>query len=185
MTKMNGVDVDGLKEVVQAVGDRPELAHVTFGVSSDWAGGMTTSSCTAPFRQAGEVEPTRTATYSFASDEPAALLGTDAAASPGEYVLQALAGCYAVTFAANAAARGIQLDSLHFELEGDFDLHGFLGLDEKVRPGMGALRVRVALESPNASREELEDLTQTVEARSPIRDTLAAPVPVETILQQD
>lgn len=182
METINGVDVQGLRDVVKAVGERPDLAHVTFSVSSEWGGGMTTRSCTAPFRQAGEIESTRTAKHTFASDEPKALLGTDAAASPGEYVLQALAGCYAVTFAANAASQGIELDSLRFDLEGDFDLHGFLGLDESVRPGMQALRVTVHAESANASEEQLEDLVRTVEARSPIRDTLVAPVNVETVL---
>lgn len=116
------------------------------------------------------------------SDEPAALLGTDQAASLGEYVLQAPTACYAATFAANAAVRNIELDSLRLEMRTDFDLHGFLGLDNSVRPGAQEVRVAVYATSSNASQEELRELTEIVQQRSPIRDTLASAVSVKTIL---
>lgn len=124
----------------------------------------------------------RKARYILESDEPAVLLGTDLAANPAEYVLQALAGCYAVTFAANAAVRGIELSSLRLELEVDFDLRGFLDLDDSARPGAKQIRVRVHVSSPTASVEQLQDLTDAVQKRSPIRDTLANPVDVATTL---
>ncbi len=116
------------------------------------------------------------------SDEPTALLGTDTAVSPAEYVLQALAGCYTVTLTANAASRGIELKSFRLELEGDIDLRGFLGIDTAIRPGVQQLRVRVHIEAPDATREQLEELISLVESRSPIRDTLVNPVDVVTTL---
>ncbi|PQP54567.1 OsmC family protein, partial [Mycolicibacterium austroafricanum] len=85
---------------------------------------------------------------------------------------------YAVTYATNAALRGIELSSLKLELEVDFDLHGFLGLDDSVRPGEQQIRVNVHAESPNASGEQLQKLTEAVQDHSPIRDTLANPVEV-------
>jgi hypothetical protein len=36
-----------------------------------------------------------------------------------------------VGFIYNAAAQGIKVDKLDFSLEGDIDLHGFLGLSDK------------------------------------------------------
>jgi uncharacterized OsmC-like protein len=176
------VKLSEIEATVEAVEATPSLANVTFTAHSDWAGGFCASTKTGEFEQAGVVDQSRTTSFDLDSDEPPALLGQDTAPSAGDYVLKALAACYAVTFSANAAAKGIELDSLHFDLHGDFDLHGFLGLDENVRPGMQELRVDVSIESPNASREQLEELVEIVQTRSPIRDTLANPVPVVTTL---
>lgn len=182
MAGVNGVDVSRLHETVAAVRDDPSLGRVSFSLSSEWLGKFRARSQTGPVTQAGKADAARDVSFALASDEPPALLGDDTAASAGEYVLQALAACYAVTFAANAAVAGISLDSLQLELEGDFDLRGFLAIDESVRPGMQELRVNVRATTGNASREQLEDLVRTVEKRSPIRDTLASPVPVRTRL---
>lgn len=182
---INGVDTEALSETLDAVRKEPGLAHVTFGLESDWIDGCHQRASTTDLLQNGEVVETRTARYTMESDEPAALLGTDNAASPGEYVLQALAGCYAVTFAANAAARDIKLDSLRLDMQADFDLHGFLGLDDSVRPGAQEIRVDVHATSSNASPEQLRELTEIVQQRSPIRDTLASSVTVKTVLAQD
>ncbi|MFK4146590.1 OsmC family protein [Streptomyces sp. NPDC004065] len=179
---INGVDTGALFETIEAVRNEPALAQVTFTLGSEWVDGCHQSASTGPVRQNGSEIETKTARYSLESDEPAALLGTDKAASPGEYILQALAGCYAVTFAANAASRGIELSTLRFDLEADFDLQGFLNLDDTVRPGAQEVRVTVHAESPNASRAQLEELTQAVQQRSPIRDTLASAVQVTTSL---
>jgi uncharacterized OsmC-like protein len=176
------VELEQIQETVEAIRARPELANVSFSMHSEWTGGFCASSRTGAITQAGAVDPSRTTSFPLDSDEPEALLGEDSAASAGDYVLKALAACYAVTFAANAAAAGIELESLDLDLAGDFDLHGFLGLDPEVRPGMQELRVTVSAKSPNASRAQLEELVETVQQRSPIRDTLASPVPVLTTL---
>lgn len=179
---LNGVDRDALAATIDAVKATPALAQVSFSLGSAWLTGCRQRSLTGDVRQNGGIVESRTATYTLESDEPAALLGTDSAASPGEYVLQALAGCYAVTFATNAAVRGIELSSLKLEMEVDFDLQGFLNLDDSVRPGAQQIRVNVHAESPNASDEQLKELTTAVQQRSPIRDTLANPVNVVTTL---
>jgi len=181
-TVLNGVDTDALSATIDAVRGNPALAAVTFAVDSEWVTGCHQRASTGPVLQNGQEVQDRTARYSFESDEPAALLGTDVAASPAEYLLQALAGCYAVTFAANAATRGITLSSLRFDLEADIDLQGFLNVNDSVRPGAQEIRVTVHAKSPDASAEQLQALTDAVQRRSPIRDTLAGPVDVTTIL---
>ncbi|MFR9798233.1 OsmC family protein [Streptomyces sp. MS06] len=182
---INGVDTEALRRTVDAVREKPGLAQVTFGVRSEWDQGCRQRATTTDLLQDNRVVTGRTARYVLESDEPTALLGTDSAASPGEYVLQALAGCYAVTFSTIAATRGIELSSLRLELQTDFDLQGFLALDEAVRPGAQEIRVHVRAESPNATTEQLQELTEHVQKRSPIRDTLANPVTVTTILLTD
>ncbi|MGY1433542.1 OsmC family protein [Streptomyces reniochalinae] len=179
---LNGVDRDALKGTLEAVQHDPHLAKVSFTLGADWQGGCRQRAVTGATRQAGTTIDSRTARYTLESDEPAALLGSDTAASPAEYVLQALAGCYAVTFATHAANRGIELSSLRLDMEADFDLQGFLGLDEKTRPGAQEIRVTVHAESPNTSRGGLLELTAFVQEHSPIRDILAHEVRVSTDL---
>ena len=64
----------------------------------------------------------------------------------------------------------------------DFDLASFLGVAPVEHPGASQIRVTVELDAPTATREELEDLVETVQQRSPIRDTLIRPVDVVTTL---
>ncbi|MFQ5924951.1 MAG: OsmC family protein [Dehalococcoidia bacterium] len=62
-------------------------------------------------------------------------MGTNVGPNAVETVLHALASCLAVGFVYNAAAQDIKVDRLDFRLEGDLDLHAFLGLSDQVRPG--------------------------------------------------
>jgi uncharacterized OsmC-like protein len=109
-------------------------------------------------------------------------LGTNAGPNAVELCLAALGFCYAVGYAANAAAQGIDIQELSYAVEGDIDLHAFLGLG-KGRPGFTAIRVRGRVKSPNATPEQLEQLCQYVQDTSPVKDILANPVPVETELE--
>ena len=99
-----------------------------------------------------------------------------------ELGLAALGFCYAVGSVANAAAKGIELDELSYEVEGDIDLHAFLGLG-KGRPGFTEIRVKSRVKARNASRADLDSLCQYVQDTSPVRDILANPVPVKTDLE--
>jgi uncharacterized OsmC-like protein len=182
VAKINGFDTDALAHTVEAVRENRELGRVTFAVEGQWQGGVALKSHTGALTQAGARDETRSGRFTMASDEPIALLGTDTAVSPGEHLLQALAGCYTVTLVANAAARGIKLNDYRLELAADFDLSGFLGIDPDVPAGSLGLRVNVELDAPDAGREELEDLIRAVEERSPIRNTIVSGVAVTTSL---
>ena len=182
---INGVDVEALRQTTEALREKPRLAQVTFGIRSEWDQGTRQRAATTDLIQDGQVVDERTGRYVLESDEPTVLLGTDKAASPGEYILQALAGCYAVTYSSMAAMRGIELSSLTLDMQVDFDLQGFLGLDKSVRPGAQEIRVDVRATSPNATTEQLRELTELVQQRSPIRDTLANAVTVTTNLVID
>ena len=181
-TASNGVDVAALRDTIEAVRQDRALGEVTFSVDGTWAGGLRLEAATGSLVQAGKADETRAGKFTMSSDEPAALLGTDTAVSPAEHVLQGLAGCYTVTLAANAAARGIELEGYRLHLEADFDLAGFLGVAPEQDPGASAIRVQVELDAPGSTREELEELVALVESRSPIRDTLVRPVEVSTRL---
>ena len=98
-----------------------------------------------------------------------------------ELLLAALRSCLSVGYAANAAAMGIELHDLRFELEGDLDLRGFLGISEDVRPGYDSVTCTVYIDA-DAADEELFKLRERVEATSPLMDIITNAVPLETDL---
>lgn len=183
MTAAN-VDACVLRSTVDAIRKEPIKGRFTFRVDGDWQGGFRLASEVGPLTHAGATDSTRLGRFTMGSDEPEDVLGTDTTVSPTEWVLHALAGCYTVTIASNAALKEISLRAVHLDLEADVDLSGFLALDAAVRPGIGDIRVTVTLDAPEATDAELADLIATVEQRSVVRDTLVNPVPVTTTLRR-
>jgi len=111
-------------------------------------------------------------------DEPKSLGGGNVAANPVEYALTALGSCQAITYRFWAAHLGLALDSVRVEVEGDLDVRGFFGIDDSVRPGFGAVRVRVRLSGPEPA-ERYEELARAVDAHCPVLDLFSHPVPVD------
>ena len=181
ITSRNGVDVDRLVATVGAVQGDPNLARFTFRARSSWETGGRNKGEIREFEHAGATASERPHAFELIGDEPPVLLGTNAGPNAVELVLQALAFCYAVGYAYNAAAKGIEIEELRYEVEGDLDLHRFLGLGGP-RAGFSAIRARSWVRSPNATAAQLEELCQYVQDTSPVRDILADPVPVMTDL---
>lgn len=171
-------DIEAIRATQDAVRKQPELGTVTFKVKGTASGGLAIASQTGPLIQNGQADASRDGKFSLVSDEPVALLGTDTGVSPAEYALQALAGCYTVTLASMAAAKGIDLSGLELDLGFDINLNGFLGLDDSVRKGAQAINVDVKMTSDSATRAQLEELVRELPNNSPIHDTLANPVKI-------
>ena len=181
LTNRNGVDVDRLVATVGAVQADPNVAKFTFRARSSWQSGGRNKGEIREFEHAGATTTERPQAFELIGDEPPVLLGTNAGPNAVELVLQALAFCYAVGYAYNAAAKGIEIEELRYEVEGDLDLHRFLGLGGP-RAGFSAIRAKSWVRSPNATAAQLEELCRYVQDTSPVRDILADPVPVTTDL---
>ncbi len=181
ITTRNGVDVDRLVATIGAVEDDPNVAKFTFRARSTWETGGRNAGEIREFEHAGATTTERPEAFPLIGDEPPVLLGSNAGPNAVELVLQALAFCYAVGYAYNAAAKGIEIEELRYEVEGDLDLHRFLGLGGP-RAGFSEIRAKSWVRSPNATTEQLEELCQYVQDTSPVRDILASPVPVTTDL---
>lgn len=181
ITTRNGVDVDRLVATIGAVQSDPNVAKFTFLARSAWESGGRNKGEIREFEHAGATTTERHAAFELIGDEPPVLLGANAGPNAVELVLQALAFCYGVGFVYNAAARGIDIAELRYEIEGDLDLRRFLGLGGP-RAGFSAIRARSWVRSPNATAAQLEELCQYVQDTSPVRDILADPVPVSTDL---
>lgn len=94
-----------------------------------------------------------------------------------EYVLSALAGCITTSLVYHAATRGHKITSVESTLEGELDLHGFLGMDESVRSGYKNIKMTLKVKG-DVPEETLKELVEVAEARSPVYDMVTNPVPV-------
>jgi len=180
-TVRNGIDVDQLLATIEAIEEDPGVGSFTFRASSAWQDGTHNTGEIGRFVQAGTENESRSAPFRTEGDEPPVLLGENKAPNAVELLLQALGYCYAVGYVANAAARGIEITRMEYEVEGDLDVRSFLGLDGP-RPGYTEIRVNGTVASPDASDEQLQELCRYVQDTLPVRDCLANPVPVRTTL---
>jgi hypothetical protein len=87
---MNGIDTPTLFATINAVGTQPELGKFQFRAKSRWLTGTHSESTMHGFFGAGG-EHTHVAPYTAEGDHPTVLTGADAAPSPVEWVLHALA----------------------------------------------------------------------------------------------
>lgn len=166
-TRLNDVAIEAVVGLAGAITEKPDVAQTTWQARVDWKGGFRSE---ATIREFAPV----------ASDEPIALGGTDTAPNPVEQLLGALGNCLAVGYAANATAAGIELTDLRIELEGNLDLHTFLGL----RPGhagYSGIRANVYIEA-DATDDQIRDLHDTVVSTSPVGHTLEVAVPLRVEL---
>jgi uncharacterized OsmC-like protein len=176
-TKRNGVDTAGLFATIGAVRDQPALAAFQFRATNRWVSGTHNHTTISGFYGAGQ-EHRHQRDFGFDADHPAVLVGEDNGPTPVEYLLHALAACLASGLANIAAARGITLHAVTATVEGDIDLRGILGLDEKVRNGFQRIRVTFAV-SGDAPAEKLRDLVERSKNRSAVFDIITNGVPVD------
>lgn len=115
--------------------------------------------------------------HEFLIDEPDALAGDDAAASPVEFALGALISCQVVVYRLYAKALGIRVDDITVEAEGDLNARRLFSIDETVRAGFGAVRLNVTITGPE-SPERYTELREAVDAHCPVLDLFANPTPV-------
>jgi len=182
VSSRNGIDVARLVQTIDAVKADPGVAAFTFRAQSSWRDGTHNVGRIQGFTHAGAVDETRRKPFVLDGDEPPVLLGSNNGPNAVELLLQALGFCYAVGYVANAAAQGIEITQMDYEIEGDIDVRPFLGLDGP-RPGFTRIRVTGRVASPNATREQLEALCHYVQDTSPVRDCLANPIPIETTFE--
>ncbi len=183
MATINGVNVDQLVSTIEAIKENPGLAEFRFRAETEWIEGGHSQTRIQSFYGAGAEDTSRAEPFYLEGDEPPVLLGNNAGPNAVEAVLHALASCLAVGFVYNAAAQGIRVDALEFELEGELDLHAFLGLSDEVRPGYKGVELTYRVES-DAPREKEVELCEYVQRTSPVLDLLRNPVPVSVKLEE-
>lgn len=167
-TSLNGVPVHACRELIAAVRDDAAKGQTRWTASTSWKGGF---ACESAIRD-----------HVIHMNEPEALGGTDTAPNMVEVVLAAYSSCLTVGYALNAALRGIHINSLDVDIEGDLDLAGFLGVSGEVPAGFRNIQASVYLDA-EASEDELQELHVHVLQTSPVGSILERALPVATVLK--
>ena len=170
---VNGVNLDTLMGTVNAIQAEPMLGSCHFRATNKWVDGAFNQSKITGFYGAKQ-EIAHKQAFHLVADEPAILAGNDDGANPVEHLLHALASCLTTSMVAHPAVRGIEIEEIESELEGDIDLNGFLGLNSETPKGFTRIQVKFRVKASPQDLKVLESLA----AFSPVFNTLTNGVPV-------
>jgi len=169
---VNGINVDNLFALVDGVWLDAATGRTTWRVTTSWQGQTRSRSRVEGFGIGGQQVTRR---FSIDIDEPCELGGSNQFANPQEHLLAALNACITVGYVAQCAVRGITLESLEIETDGEIDLRGFLGIDPTVRPGYEALSYVVRIKG-SGTKEQFAEIHESVMATSPNFYNVSQPV---------
>src|SRR5712675_1713105 len=153
-TVVNGINVDDLLALIEGVRRDPAKGKTNWHVTTTWQGQA---------RSRGE------------------LGGSNRFANPQDHLIAALNACMTVGYVAQCAVRGITLESLAIETDGEIDLRGFLGIDPAVPQGYENLNYTVRIKG-NGTSEQFAEIHQAVMATSPNFYNMSRPVTLKPAL---
>jgi uncharacterized OsmC-like protein len=177
--RVNGIDLDALGEVVREIERDPAKALVEFRVTSQWQG-QTRSRAKVDSYTIGGRRIERA--FAIDVDEPFELLGENTAPNPQEMLMTAFNACIMVGYVAVAATKGVKLERVEIETNGQLDLRGFLGIDDTVPPGYETIRYVVRIKG-DGTADQLREIHETVMKTSPNYFNIARPIKIEARLQ--
>ncbi len=174
MAVVNGLEINNMGKIVENIKNNPGSAKITLFATTRWESGFHNEAEISNFTMGG-VNLKHDKTFKIEGDQPKNFLGSDKGPASVEILLAALGHCISNNWAMFGASMGISIESLRLEVEGDLDAQGRMGLPEpgKVRPGYQIIRITHYVKS-TAPKEQLEQLKQLAEDRSPTRDSLRA-----------
>lgn len=145
---------DATRETVAA---DPKKGYGSFETVTEWKDGAQAT--------------TRARSFTLQTDEPKPLGGKDEHIDPMELLLASLGTCLTIGWVTQARKRGIDYRDLKIRVEAPFDLRGYLGLDEEVRPGFTSINYTVEVDS-TADSSTLEEIRREAERTSPMFDNI-------------
>ena len=177
-TVVNGINLDDLFALIDGARRDAAKSKTNWRVTTTWQGQTRSRAQVDGFAIGGKRVPRQ---FSIDIDEPCELGGTDRFANPQEHLLASLNACMTVGYVAQCAVRGITLESLEIETDGEIDLRGFLGLDPNVPPGYENLRYIVRIKG-SGTKDEFAKIHQAVMATSPNFHNVSRPVDLKPTL---
>ena len=175
---VNGINVDDLSGLIEGVRDDAARGNTQWRVTTVWQGQTRSRARVEGFAIGGQKVPRE---FSIDIDEPYELGGSNRSANPQEHLLAALNACMMVGYAAQCAVRGITLESLEIETDGEIDLRGFLGIDPAVSPGYEDLSYIVRIKG-SGTKEEFAEIHEAVMTTSPNFYNVSRPVTLKPTL---
>jgi uncharacterized OsmC-like protein len=177
-TIVNGINVDDLFALVGGVKRDAASGKTNWRVTTTWQGQTRSRAQVEGFAIGGEQVPRR---FTIDIDEPCELGGTNRFANPQEHLIAALNACMTVGYVAQCAVRGITLESLEIQTDGEIDLRGFLGIDPAVLPGYENLSTIVRIKG-SGTKQEFAEIHEAVMATSPNFYNVSRPVALKPTL---
>jgi uncharacterized OsmC-like protein len=175
---VNGINVDDLFALIDNVKRDAVNGKTTWRVTTTWQGQTRSRARVDGFGIGGQQVSRQ---FSIDIDEPSELGGSNRFANPQEHLLAALNACITVGYVAQCAVRGISLESLEIETDGEIDLRGFLGIDPSVPPGYEKLSYVVRIKG-SGTKEQFAEIHEAVMATSPNFYNLSRPVTLKPTL---
>jgi uncharacterized OsmC-like protein len=174
----NSIDTEGLFSVIDEVKKDPAKGMLKFHVNTEWKGGTKSEASAKPIILGGKniQRP-----FTILADEPPQLLGEDTAPNPQELLFAAMNACMLVGYVVGASVKGITLENLEIETEGELDLRGFLGIDKSVKPGYDTIKYQVRIKG-DGTPQQFQEIHETVIRTSPNRFNMANPIKLESEL---
>ena len=175
---INGIDLDGLTQLVGQIKNDSTKGFVRFKVATAWKGQTRSEARVRSYTFDGVEIPRN---FSIVADEPPELLGQNSAPNPQELLMAAFNACIMVGYVANAAVMGVTLENVEIETDGELNLRGFLGIDPNVKPGYDSIRYKVRM-TGNGTREQYRAIHEQVLKTSPNYFNIAQPIRVDATL---
>jgi uncharacterized OsmC-like protein len=175
---VNGISVADLSALIESVRRDAAKGKTSWRVTTAWQGQTRTRAHIEGFGIGGQQVPRQ---FSIDIDEPCELGGSNRFANPQEHLLAALNACMTVGYVAQCALRGITLEKLEIETQGEIDLRGFLGIDPTVLPGYENLSYVVRIKG-SGTREQFAQVHKAVMATSPNFHNVSRPVNIKPTL---
>lgn len=175
---LNGINVDDVSALIAGITANPAAGMTHWKVTNTWQGRTHNRAHVEGFSIGGEFVKRE---FTIDVDEPLQLGGANQYANPQEYLLAAITACMMVGFVAIATLKGVRLDKLEIEIEGDIDLRAFLLIDQSVTPGYEALQYTVRV-AGDASEAEFAEIHRLVMASSPNFYNATHPIPMQMSL---
>lgn len=172
LQKPNGIDTDRVRRMMPEVSQDPAKGKVKFQVATSWKEGPRCETSVTAWEIGGKRIGRG---FTIPIDEPPELFGTDTAPNPQEMLLAAMNACMLAGYVTGCSLKGIELESLTIETEGELDLRGFFGIDKSVKPGYDEIRYTVRIKG-DGTPQQFEEIHDTVMATSPNYFNMANPI---------
>jgi uncharacterized OsmC-like protein len=163
------LDMDTFEQTKEAIRNDPNLGKGAFTTVTEWVD--------------GSLARTTARSFTIETDEPAPLGGTDQAIDPMELLLAAVGGCLQIGWVTHANRRGVDFRSLRIETRGDYDLSGYLALDQGVPPGFLNISYTVEVDT-DADPAVLEEIRAAAENGSPVTQNVLRGTPIQAAIKK-
>ena len=178
----NGVKLQNIMELLAAVKGDANMGNVTFVAKSKWLGGTRTEVEISELWAGNQNIARQGRKFTLTIDEPAQLGGTDQHPNPVEYLAAGLCGCLTAGIATNSQMFGNQLEKIEVTVKMDNNLHGVLGLDDKISNGVSNIDYSVKIKGKNG-KEKCIRSKETIDKKSPVLVTLKNAIPTKTRIE--